>query len=220
MNTALLIHFDEVAYKKRMAHLEFYIQFFTKAKEIFNSFGFAELENEDLGKLICNPESFVAEKMLQSKQAAVKTFAGIGFNSQKILDLMDKPARYPELLEVIGKISYFIDKEGWNGELNVANPKELLRCYTFNDQGEICVIQSYYDSCKRACETYISSERAKAHWAYANELIDLHKKYGILYPQPFSNAKFFEEIIKVNDSIPSPNFNFIEKVDRNARGQL
>lgn len=220
MRTDLLIHFDEAAYKKRLAPLKFFIQFFTKARSIFNSFGFGDLENEDLPKLICDPESFVAEKMFESKQDAVKLFTGMGFNSHKIFDLMDKPSGYPELLQVIGKIPYFIDKKSNEDDagFSIGNTKELLACYTFNDQGEIDLKQTFYDSYQRACETYISSDKAKAYFNYAKELIALHEKHGIPFPQPFSNAKFFEDIIEVKASKLSPNIIFISRTDRNARG--
>ncbi len=102
---------------------------------------------------------------------------------------------------------------------SLGNLKSLLNCFEFNDDDEIVLKQSYYDNYKRQCETYVSTEKAKKTYYFAQELLQLYGKYGVKPTSNADNTNIILQLINFSSEQYSINTHYISTVERNAFGK-
>ena len=209
----ILIDFNESAYNYRTSRLGNFIQFFNKAIELYDSFNIGKFEPEDFENLVCNTEDFINEKLFISKDFS--SVAALGLNKDKLIELMEKPTGYPQLLEQIKRIERIFTNENFRYDFgSIDSIKTLLRYFIINDESKVELQQKHYDSYRKQYETYITTPEGKSILDFGNELLELYDKYGI---RSKSRIEDLERLIECNSDTPKLNINYITSVDDSAK---
>lgn len=211
---ALLINFDESEYKSKIGRLETFIQFFDNAIGVFNSFGLGKFETKDFSDLFLQTENYVFDKIVQGKSLIIN---GLPISKNKLRDLIEWPKGYLDLINKIQQIDrkFQATKERYYLE----NLKNLLDFFEFNDDDEIILKQTYYDDYKREYETYVSTEKAKKTYHFAQELLQLYEKYGVKPTSNADNGNILVQLINFSSEKYCINTHYISIVERQALGK-
>lgn len=211
----LLINFDEREYNSKIGGLETFIQLFENAIGVFNSFGIGEFETKDFSDLFLQTENYVFEKIVQGKSLNIN---GLPISKSKLRDLIEWPKGYLDLTNKIQQIDGIFQRRT-KERYGLQNLKNLLSFFEFNDHDEIVLKQTYYDNYKRECETYVSTEKAKQTYRFAQELLELYGKYGVKPTSNADNTNILLQLINFSSEQYSINTHYISTVERNALGK-
>lgn len=186
----ILLGYDKQQFSTNIERKGKYLKEYNQILGVYNALSLAAITGAEFKTLVLNPAFLVFDKITGGQDVEI---AGLKVNKEKAMEILEKPAGYQNLLDVIDTY-----KKNRNDFTHYLNGVDIVG-------GEIVLSQSVLDSEVENSKIWAKSQGAKTAYAFAQAVIklseetfgpgpkpDLHRMIGdfLIWEGPFGTRQY------------------------------